>query len=134
VAYKIQWTTPRGRDNRHTAAEGFLDHLAERLRRAGMYQNVKAGDDARKVLVTTSTEEPRTRHGPGKRCLPRTVADDHQAHARDASQGFEQLHALLGSKPTDVTDEQTVPIATGQHAAQHPVAPPGMKQVGIHPT
>lgn len=85
VAHKIQWTTARGRDNRYPAAEGFLDHLAERLRRAGMYQNVKAGDDARQVLVTTSTEEPRTRHGPGKRCLPRSVADDRQPHARYAS-------------------------------------------------
>lgn len=134
MAHKIQWTTARGRDNRYTAAEGFLDHLAERLRRAGMYQNAKAGDDARQVVVTTSTEEPRTRHGPGKGCLPRSVADDHQPHARHTSQRLEQLHALLGSKPTDVADEKTVPIATGQHAAQHPVTPPGMKQVGIHPT
>jgi hypothetical protein len=99
-----------------------------------MDQHIKAGHDPGQVVVTPSAEEPRFGHSPGQRCLPRTVADDHQSYVRDVSQGFEQVYALFGSEPTDVTNEQTLPGTTGQHSVQRPVPSLGVEQVGIYST
>ncbi len=118
-------------DGGHAGGLRLLDGLAERLKLAGVHEQVQRGVRAGELLAGQRPGEHGGRQGLRKAIPLRAVADDDELDRRVADKRGEAVHRLLRGQPAHEAHDLLRPRGV-PHAAQHVGALVRVEQFGVH--